>query len=189
METQFQRDPLPFGAAGAVGVIALMGGIGLSRRRRRRIAEETAAWDWDWSEARAEEEEPVSTDTAAEPELMLTEPAVSPAANAGNNLPEGFDLSRFGPHVQAAYRGPTPDNPSLSLRHRLRRAAAMDQRERQRASERIPLEGAPQPQATSGPAAALPSARGPNGFAVQGGGQFMLQRASAKPALTGADAE
>jgi hypothetical protein len=47
-----------------------------------------------------------------------------------STLPNGFDLSRFGRHVQAAYRGPTPDNPSLSLRHRLRRAAAMDQKER-----------------------------------------------------------
>ena len=45
-------------------------------------------------------------------------------------LPNGFDLSRFGPHVRAAYQGPTPDNPSLSLKYRLRRAAAMDQRAR-----------------------------------------------------------
>ena len=47
-----------------------------------------------------------------------------------STLPNGFDLSRFGRHVQAAYRGPTTDNPSLSLRNRLRRAAAMDQKER-----------------------------------------------------------
>jgi len=37
---------------------------------------------------------------------------------------------RFRPHVRAAYLGPTPDNPSLSLKYRLRRAAAMDQRAR-----------------------------------------------------------
>ena len=43
------------------------------------------------------------------------------------DLPEGFDLSKFGPHVQAAYKGPTEDNPSLSLKYRLRRAAALDQ--------------------------------------------------------------
>jgi hypothetical protein len=42
-------------------------------------------------------------------------------------LPQNFDLSRFGPHVRAAYQGPTEDNPSLSMKHRLRRAAAMDQ--------------------------------------------------------------
>lgn len=51
-------------------------------------------------------------------------------AHAGNGLPSDFDLSRFGPHVQAAYRGPTPDNPSMSLKKRLARARALDQRER-----------------------------------------------------------
>ena len=45
-------------------------------------------------------------------------------------LPPDFDLSRFGPHVRAAYQGPTADNPSLSIKHRLRRAAAMDQQAR-----------------------------------------------------------
>ena len=52
------------------------------------------------------------------------------------SLPNGFDLSRFGKHVQAAYRGPTPDNPSLSLKYRLRKAAALDQFERRDAETR-----------------------------------------------------
>jgi len=33
-------------------------------------------------------------------------------------------------HVDRAKRGPTPDNPSLSLKKRLKRAAFFDQRER-----------------------------------------------------------
>ena len=33
-------------------------------------------------------------------------------------------------HVDRARRGPTPDNPSLSLKKRLKRAAFFDQRER-----------------------------------------------------------
>lgn len=33
-------------------------------------------------------------------------------------------------HVERAKRGPTPDNPSLSLKKRLKRAAFFDQRER-----------------------------------------------------------
>jgi hypothetical protein len=45
-------------------------------------------------------------------------------------VPEDFDVSRYGRHVQAAYRGPTPDNPSLSLKRRLARARFYDQRER-----------------------------------------------------------
>ena len=34
-------------------------------------------------------------------------------------------------HIDRAMRGPTPDNPSLSLKTRLKRAAFFDQRERQ----------------------------------------------------------
>lgn len=42
--------------------------------------------------------------------------------NAGNGSTES--------HVDRAMRGPTPDNPSLSLKKRLKRAAFFDQRER-----------------------------------------------------------
>jgi len=38
--------------------------------------------------------------------------------------------------VERAHRGPTPDNPSLSLRKRLKRAAFFDARERQVAEGR-----------------------------------------------------
>jgi hypothetical protein len=34
-------------------------------------------------------------------------------------------------HVDRAMRGPTPDNPSLSLKTRMKRAAFFDQRERE----------------------------------------------------------
>jgi hypothetical protein len=37
--------------------------------------------------------------------------------------------------VERAYRGPTPGNPSLSLRKRLKRAAFFDQRERDSATD------------------------------------------------------
>ena len=69
--------------------------------------------------------------------LIVTtrDPVADPAATL---LPKGFDLSRFGPHVQAAYRGPTRDNPSLSLKTRLKRAQFFDQRERMAASRGQP---------------------------------------------------
>ena len=44
------------------------------------------------------------------------------------NVPEGIDVAP-GSHVEAAYAGPTPDNPSLSIKKRLKRAAFFDQRE------------------------------------------------------------
>ena len=174
IEAELANDPLPFGAAGAAGLMALIGGVALSRRRRRRLEEETAAWDHDWTEAAQEEPTaPVTVPQPAESELTLTEPVAASPAGSGNRLPNGFDLSRFGPHVQAAYRGPTPDNPSLSLRHRLRRGAALDQRRRQAAAGR---RDAPRPSAT------VPAAPAPNGFAVQGDGQFLFQRVMSKPA-------
>src|SRR5207245_1986648 len=92
----------------------------------------------------AAEPEPELALAAAAPAAVADEPvAQTPAeADAETDLPEGFDLSRFGPHVQAAYRGPTPENPSLSLRHRLSRAAALDQAER-RATEEGGADAAP----------------------------------------------
>ena len=39
-------------------------------------------------------------------------------------------------HVERAMRGPTPDNPSLSLRKRLKRAAFFDKREQEVAEGR-----------------------------------------------------
>jgi len=58
-------------------------------------------------------------------------------------LPNGFDISRFGRHTQAAYLGPTPDNPSHSLKRRLKRASFFDQREREAAAAGRPVEQAP----------------------------------------------
>jgi len=44
-------------------------------------------------------------------------------------------------HVERAMRGPTPDNPSLSLKKRLKRAAFFDQRERLAAEGKaVPVE-------------------------------------------------
>jgi len=58
-------------------------------------------------------------------------------------IPEGFDLSRFGPHTQAAYNGPTEDNPSLSLKYRLRKAAALDQVAKREAEAELAAQSAP----------------------------------------------
>ena len=56
------------------------------------------------------------------------------AAAAATTLPSGFDISRFGPNVQAAYRGPTEDNPSLSLKRRLTVGSFLDMKAAEAAS-------------------------------------------------------
>ena len=49
--------------------------------------------------------------------------------NTPQNAPEGSNESES--HVDQAMLGPTPDNPSLSLKKRLKRAAFFDQRDRE----------------------------------------------------------
>lgn len=48
--------------------------------------------------------------------------------NMHSNIAE---KGRHESHVDRAMRGPTPDNPSLSLKKRMKRAAFFDQRERE----------------------------------------------------------
>jgi len=108
------------------------------RRRRRRLREEA-------DELAYYDEDEVAVAAEPQPEPAFVPAAVAPPApapvhdpifdNRPTNapttaLPADFDLSRYGRHTQAAYRGPTADNPSLSLKYRLRKAAALDQRER-----------------------------------------------------------
>jgi hypothetical protein len=136
----------------AVFALIVLGAIAFALARRRRTREtvyEEEAYEPETTYAEAEpvrahtpiaEEQPaiVAPETSAfawgnRPQAgTLETPAAAREAEEEqpSTLPNGFDLSRFGRHVQAAYRGPTPDNPSLSLRARLRRAAAMDQKER-----------------------------------------------------------
>jgi hypothetical protein len=136
----------------AIFALIVLGAIAYALARRRRTREtvyEEQAYE---PETTYVEAEPVHAHTPiAEEQPAIVAPEASafawgnrpqagtletPAAGREaeeeqpSTLPNGFDLSRFGRHVQAAYRGPTPDNPSLSLRARLRRAAAMDQKER-----------------------------------------------------------
>lgn len=142
-------DRLPYAGGAALGLLAL-GGAGLVSRRRKRRRENEAfeARQQFLDSAEGEPEPPVlELDRSAEvrPGPAFTRPgtpmhdpvpqrapaAAAPVADAPTTeIPEGFDLSRFGPHVQAAYRGPTEDNPSLSLKYRLRRGAALDQQAR-----------------------------------------------------------
>ena len=113
--------------AGAVG-LALLALIGLAlvvRRRKLRREEEFA----DVDQLEPEYEAPLQVDPlfaaqqsaplAAAPAATVAEPALAgPCADAAP-----------GSHVEAACEGPSEDNPSLSIKKRLKRAQFFDQRE------------------------------------------------------------
>jgi hypothetical protein len=170
-------ESLPLAGAAGLGLLAL-GGIGLAMQRRRRRREELEHYRANQQYLDKHPVAEISNDR--QPAFARTAPPAAAIAAASTlpeaevrtdvprtKLPSNFDLSRFGPHVRAAYMGPTPDNPSLSLKYRLRRAGAMDQRVR--------LEAGTQPQAAK-PAKRPEPAKQPAW--VTNGDGFMLRRAS-----------
>lgn len=167
-DTTISDDVLPIAGAAGLGMLALAG-AGMALRRRKRRREEEA--EWEVTEAEAEPVYGQEPAPVMQPEpVFARQPAPMhdpvPTDAPVTALPAGFDISRFGRHVQAAYRGPTPDNPSLSLKNRLRRAAFFDQQERRT--------GATAP----GPVTAEAHV---SGWTVRKDDEFMFRRAGSRP--------
>jgi len=131
-----QDDTLPIAAGGALALLVLGGGaVALVRRRRAHEEEE-------WYEDDAVEPAPTEAPVEPEPAIHQEQPAIlAPSAFAWRNAPsepmrasepmgEQDDRMQGESWIQRAYRGPTPNNPSVSLRARLKRAAFFDKRER-----------------------------------------------------------
>ena len=117
---------------GAIVLLAFgAGAFALSRRKRR---EHEAAWSNE-DVAAAEAHDPLFDEPAFRAEPTPTQAS----AFAWGKSAE--DRGRGETWVERAYRGPTPENPSLSLRTRLKRAAFFDKREREAAAgEAAPLD-------------------------------------------------
>lgn len=146
------EEALPL-AGGAGAVILALAGAGMAVRRRKRREEDELVLD---NHADAESTGTTfQTVEAEEPAPAWSEPVIQPKpapvipVKMETDVSDDFDTSRFGRHVQAAYRGPTPENPSLSLRKRLKLAAELDRRERK-------LEGIAKP-ATKPVTASMPA--------------------------------
>ena len=121
------EDALMLGG-GALALLALGGaGVGMASRRRRKRQElaDQAAMDQPMT---------IEPEPAPREEMIHEEqPAiVAPSAFAWGNEPKAKAPEKnYGETwVERAYRGPTPENPSLSLRKRLKRANFFDARER-----------------------------------------------------------
>ena len=114
-------DMVPIAGVAGLGILALAG-AGFAMRRRRRNDEE----------AMVEETMPEPASTRPAP-LISANPIAANApigasAFSWNSTPN--DVGKPVDRIGAAKRGPTPDNPSLSLKKRLKRAAFFDQRDR-----------------------------------------------------------
>jgi resuscitation-promoting factor RpfA len=118
---------------GAVAILALGGAaFALSRSRRRRREQREAAED-----KAVDARDPLFD----EPMFQHEQPAADASALASDQAPpcdepsdDGSDRCPGETWVERAYRGPSPANPSASLKHRLSRAAFFDKRERDVAS-------------------------------------------------------
>ena len=175
------EEALPFAGAAGIALLALAGtGIAVRRRRRRREdAIEEAKWQY--IEARPDsafESAPAAAAVIAPAPTFVRTPQADPVpvatagggTTAASTLPDGFDVSRFGRHVQAAYAGPTPGNPSASLKRRLTVGHFLDQKEATAADATAPNTPAAQP-------APQPA------WAARNDGNLMFRRDGKHPAL------
>jgi hypothetical protein len=139
----------PIAAAGVLALLVIAAAAFALMRRRRRVDEDM------WADDNSAQYEPVDTAMVDEPEqapmIHEEQPAiVAPAPSAfawGNDAPSQMAQSsdesmvedeRQGGEswIERAYRGPSPSNPSVSLKARLKRAAFFDKRERDAAAGR-----------------------------------------------------
>ena len=117
---------------GAIVLLAFGAGAFALSRRRKRHNEEA------WANEEAAADEP--HDPLFDEPAFQHEPAPADAPAFAWDKP-AERRSHGKTWVERAYRGPTPENPSLSLRTRLKRAAFFDKREREAAAgEAAPLD-------------------------------------------------
>ncbi len=143
------ESDVPVITGGALALLALGGGAFAIARRRRQEDDDIWVDDEIMADESVEAAEPVQHEPVAEPvydeqpkivapatsaftwgNTQGTEPAMQSPSSDSNAVPDDDRLPGES-WVDRAYRGPTPTNPSASLRNRLKRAAFFDKRERE----------------------------------------------------------
>jgi len=136
-------DMLPIAGVAGLGILALAGAAFAIRRRRRD--EDDVVVEQEWHEPAMSR--PVEAPVMAEPTApitvapitatSLTAAPIAASAFSWNEAPRAATVPAptakpvpATDWIEAAKRGPTPDNPSASLKKRLARAAFFDRREK-----------------------------------------------------------
>ncbi|MEO6579742.1 MAG: hypothetical protein ABIN83_01145 [Sphingomicrobium sp.] len=128
---------LMIGGAIGLALLALIAfAVGMRRRKSGREEEEGLVSAYE--PVAAAEVEPVEVQPSTTPieqyepvapVVMASAPATGLAGSDSEALQSPCDDTAPGSHVEAACAGPTADNPSLSIKKRLKRARFFDQRE------------------------------------------------------------
>ncbi|HEV2044624.1 MAG TPA: hypothetical protein VGR05_08100 [Sphingomicrobium sp.] len=168
-DSMIDNDLLPIAGAAGLGILALAG-ASLALRRRRR--EDDVVIDETYHEPTLARAAPMPVATAPIAAAPLAASVDKSAFNWGNTEREPASSKSW---IDAARRGPTPDNPSLSLKKRLRRASFFEQRERAVAAGTAvpvsPMAGLPDHQSAPVPSA-QPVRRVDQGVRMSFGRQF-----------------
>jgi len=122
---------------GGLALLLLAGGAWAVTHRRRRAN----VWRGDYQSDEIQAVEPAAAPlkrSQEKPSAMANERSAfawgnAPAAEPAMDSPKD-DRRADETWVERAYQGPSPENPSMSLRKRLKRAAFFDKREREMAS-------------------------------------------------------
>jgi len=131
------NDMLPIAGAAGLGLLGLIGlGVAMRRRKLRRDEEFAAADQYEPASEVSPQADPLFAEPSFAPrpaDPVAAAPVVAASAmvpaSASAESPSACSDTAPGSHVEAACDGPTPDNPSLSIKKRLKRAHFFDQRE------------------------------------------------------------
>lgn len=125
---------------GALAVL-ILGGAALAIRSRKRRREDDEAWKYASEQLTLDEPVQAARPVAEEQPAIV---APSPSAFAWGNEPAesaASDCEELDTWMERAKCGPTEDNPSMSLKKRVKRAAFFEQRERDVAEgEAVPVD-------------------------------------------------
>lgn len=140
----FDAQTLELGGGAILLILLGAGAFALSRRKSHEEEEwyeEPALAEPHHTDATMDRDEPAMAEPQHADERMHRNQPAGEATSAfawGNSAnheeQQGSSRSEGESWVERAYRGPSPENPSLSLKARLKRAAFFDKREREAAA-------------------------------------------------------